>query len=414
MSGADDLEGEGLKIPKAETLEAGIIDDQPWRLWHMIVLILLAALFLWAWTTIGLWAVVLLVFLAVALGIGWSITAVRGASSQRYALLWMLAIAADHKMPLATTVEAFAGQFRGAYRRRVRRLAARLNQGAPLSHALRSVHGLSSPDANILIEVAEDSGRLGPALRRAASLQAARSTLSQTLASQVVYLLLILLITQVITAFLLYFIVPKFEAIFNDFGVSLPRSTMSVIQLSHLAVRFLVPLWLPLLTLGLILLVPITLSAGTSFESAIVARLFPRRHAAAILRSLAMCVEAGQPMERGLRTLASHYPIASVRRRLNLAWKNVHHGVDWREALRRHALISQADQEVLSAASAVGNLGWAMNDLADAVDRRLSLRVAMLSQAVWPLVIVAIASLVLFLAVGFFAPLVTLIGRLSG
>jgi type II secretory pathway component PulF len=146
----------------------------------------------------------------------------------------------------------------------------------------------------------------------------------------------------------------------------------------------------------------------------IVGRLFPRRHAAAILRSLAMCVEAGQPMERGLHTLAKHYPVASVKRRLHRAWNNVHNGADWREALRRHSLISQADEDVLSASSAVGNVAWAMNDLADAVDRRLSLRMAMLTQAVWPLVIIALAGLVLFLAVGFFTPLVMLIGRLSG
>ena len=40
------------------------------------------------------------------------------------------------------------------------------------------------------------------------------------------------------TIFLFYFIVPKFEAIYIDFGSPLPRITIFAIELSHLVIKF--------------------------------------------------------------------------------------------------------------------------------------------------------------------------------
>ncbi|MDG3004020.1 type II secretion system F family protein [Paludisphaera mucosa] len=401
--------------PGANEARATYSAAEPWRLWHMLVLVLNVAVFLWAYTAIGGWAVVLLILLLVTLIVGWVFMAIRGHASQQHALLWMLAIAAEHRMPLATTVEAFANQYRGWFRRRVLRLAALLDQGASLSFALRDVRGLASADSAMLVEMGEESGRLGPTLRRAAAIQSSRSAVGATLASQASYLLILLLITQVITGFLLYFIVPKFEAIFLDFGVALPTSTKIMLSGAHFATsQLLVPIWLPLLTLGLLFIIPRALTGGAGFDFPLIGRLFRRRHAALILRSLAMTAESKRPIEDGLHTLASRYPTRWVRRRIAAAEDEVRRGVDWREALARQGLIRATDHEVLNTAAAVGNLPWAMNDLADAADRRTALRMSLLAQAIWPFVILSLGALVMFLAVGFFAPLVELIGRLAG
>src|SRR5262249_30823821 len=42
-----------------------------------------------------------------------------------------------------------------------------------------------------------------------------------------------------IVGFILYFIIPKFEAIFKDFGVDLPKMTIWLIQGSHFIIRYL-------------------------------------------------------------------------------------------------------------------------------------------------------------------------------
>ena len=62
----------------------------------------------------------------------------------------------------------------------------------------------------------------------------------------------------------------------------------------------------------------------------------------------------------------------------------------------------------------VGNLAWAMRELAETGERRLAYRFQAVIQTLFPLVVVGLGLVVFFLAVAFFAPLVELIRRLAG
>lgn len=256
---------------------------EPRRLFRVLGIVVVPALFIWGYIWTGPLAVFLLVMFTIAMVVGGSFMAIRGRDSQRYALLWMLAIAADHRMPLATSVEAFAGQYRGGFRRRVVRLATLLAEGAGLSFAIRQVSGLMSAETAMMVEVGEENDRLGEALRRAAAQQSERSTGSQELAAQMSYLGIILLIGQGIVFFIMYFITPKFEAIFHDFGIPLPPVTLFVIGVSHFLTGYLI---FPIVTVGaavaLLALPRLSADGAAAWLPAGSAR---RRHAALILRA---------------------------------------------------------------------------------------------------------------------------------
>ncbi len=88
-------------------------------------------------------------------------------------------------------------------------------------------------------------------------------------------------------------------------------------------------------------------------------------------------------------------------------------GADWIDALWRAGVIRKSDAEVLASAASVGNLAWACRELADTADRRQQLRIQVLTQAIFPLAVVAMGMAVAFLAVGYFLPLVNIIRRLT-
>ena len=143
-------------------------------------------------------------------------------------------------------------------------------------------------------------------------------------------------------------------------------------------------------------------------------RLARRYDTAAILDALALVAESQRPMTEGLTTLARTYPSYAIRRRLQLAWEDVTAGADWREALLARQLINRADFAVLGAASRVGNLGWALGELADSSRRRLTYRLHALVQVLFPLAIGLVGLTVMFFVVGLFMPLVALIQNLTG
>lgn len=355
-------------------------------------------------------SVPIILLFACALGAG-AIVARRW-TSQQDSLLWMLAIAADHGMPLATTVRAFAEQFGYRYRRGALQLAERLERGKSLADALEASRELTSPDARLLVRAGQESGRVGQTLRATVSARSELASLRTGVAAKLSYLLGLLLIVQLIGGFCLYFIMPKYEAIFMDFGVGLPDVTIWVIHVGHFFAKYF--FWVPPLTVILLIWIPFAVASWSGLNAPILSRFFKRRHATLILRSLGPFVEAGLPIERGMDMLADHYPTRWVRRKLTKAALRVHQGTDWRAALAAEGLIREADREALSAAAVVGNLPWAMNDLADAADRRGRVRIEAWAQTLYPAGVVLMGVVVLFLGMGFFAPLVRLMGRLSG
>ena len=100
--------------------------------------------------------------------------------------------------------------------------------------------------------------------------------------------------------------------------------------------------------------------------------------------------------------------------RLKRVEQDLVHGIDWTRSLRYHGLIRASDAAVLESAQRVGNLTWAMRQTAETGERRLALRLQLLIQILYPLVLFLIAALVGLIGAAYFAPLVMLIERLSG
>jgi type II secretory pathway component PulF len=383
-----------------------------WRLSHMMWLIAGIAVVLALFVTIGAPFVVFAIVLLFAMAIGAGVILARRRSTQQDSLLWILAIAAEGNMPLAPTVAAFADQYGGKYRRRIMNLAAELDAGCALPEALVRVPPVVSRDAVLLARVGVQTGRLPQALRMAASSRASQLPIWTAIATRFAYLLALLLFMQTICGFMMYYIVPMFESIFKDFGVPLPTSTISMIEGSHLLIKY--GVWIPPLEVLLLIFLPFSFAGWVNYDVPFFDRLLKRRHAALVLRSLSLVVDAGKPIEVGLTTLASHYPTLWLRRRLIKVDDHVQLGESWISALERQGVIRTSDAQVLTSASVVGNLAWAMRELAETSERRLAFRFQAVIQTLFPLVVVSLGLVVLFVAVAFFSPLIELIRRLSG
>jgi type II secretory pathway component PulF len=142
-------------------------------------------------------------------------------------------------------------------------------------------------------------------------------------------------------------------------------------------------------------------------------RVLGRRHTALVLRSLSLAVEGTKPIAVGLETLAEHYPTAWMRRRLAHVRDDLRAGADWIESLRHRGVLRASDAEVIKSAGAVGNLSWALAELAESIERRLAARANMVVQTFFPVAVIMLGGVVFLLAVAYFIPLVKLITELA-
>jgi len=354
------------------------------------------------------------IIFAFAMVMGAGIIQARRRSTRQDSLLWVLAIASEHGMPLPPAIAACAEQYWGPAYARIMGLADRLNLGTMLPEALEQSRGVVSRDAVLLSWVGQESGKLPRALRMAATARSTQLPIWTAIAARLSYILGVLLVMQTISSFILYFIIPKFEAIFKDFNVALPMVTIWVIEVSHLLIKYgAITSVLFVAELGLLIFLPFSFLAWGNYNIPLLDRLLGRRHTALIFRSLGLMVEGDKPILLALSTLANHYPTGWVRRRLRRVWSEVKDRADWIESLQQHRLIRSTDAEVLSSAAAVGNLAWALHELAETAERRLATRVQAVVQTLFPLMVVCLGVLVFFIGVAYFAPLVSLISKLA-
>ncbi|MGA2798427.1 MAG: type II secretion system F family protein [Thermoguttaceae bacterium] len=335
--------------------------------------------------------------------------------SKQNTLLWSLAISAEKGIPLVPTLEAFARGSGGRLAEKAHRLAQLLNSGVSLPDAIDLVPGILPQKVLPMIRVGYDSGALAKSLRQAVSTRDLFTIIGNSFFAKLVYIGMVIIFGTGVLTFMLIKIVPNYEKIFRDFRTDLPVMTTALIGTSNFIVQFgFIFMLLFLLFIGLIIYLMVYYMGWINFSPPGLARIMRRRHAAIILDSLALAAESNQPLGNGVLTLAGTYPQSSIRRKLSYVGAEIRMGRDWSESLCSHGLIKRADQAVLKAAQRVGNLPWAMREMADSNRRRLAYRLNALVQVAYPPVIICIGLMVMFIVVGLFYPLVSLIMRLTG
>jgi general secretion pathway protein F len=383
------------------------------RLGQLMVWVFVCSLFCWLLARVPFAHVVIGLFLfGIACAVGIAVIVIRRRTTLQLAFLSWLAIATGRGVPLPQAVESFAEQCRGRYRRRLLAVLVALRRGATVPEAL-SIRGVLPNDARVLVWAGCATDDLPGALLEAAALRAEHQSFRGPLASRFSYLLFVLLFLQTISGLILYFIIPKYEAIFRDFRVSLPESTRKVLRLCHLigesgwgvlllALEVIFLIYLPFAVVG---------QAGRGVPLA--DRLFLRRHAALILRVLARFVERGRPLGEGLGALVEIYPARWIRRRLRRVADDLDRGSHWCTSLHARGLIRDVDAAVLESAQRAGNLPWALRETAESSERRLRYRLQAWIQVLFPVAVIALGCLVFLIVVAYFQPLVTLIEALT-
>lgn len=84
-----------------------------------------------------------------------------------------------------------------------------------------------------LVRAGEASGTLGPTLARISEFQERSAELRSNVQSALMYPVVLVLVAIVAVLVMIFFVVPKFEATFRQFGKALPASTENLLALAH-------------------------------------------------------------------------------------------------------------------------------------------------------------------------------------
>jgi type II secretory pathway component PulF len=312
---------------------------------------------------------------------------------------------------------------------RLRRLTELLEKGASLETALRHSTPEVSTRVASLVGAAERTGQLPRTLARVVDEMQERPEEIQRSAFGRWYPLLMTLGLLGIGSMLMVFVVPKMQAIFNDYGLRLPWATRLLIGMSNGVgeVRF---LGIPV-ALGVVVGLAIVVLGGMFEEIWTPTRprlriawldrlawwlpvwhnLALHRGLADVCETLAGALKAGQPLPRAVEEAATLRINDVLRDRLQL----------WQGGIERGLPTDQAAREARLPSLFCGMIGGRTGDLplhaveflASYYRSRFSRSRELLRAAAIPAMALFFGAFVLFIVAGMFTPLLHMMDHLS-
>ncbi len=271
-----------------------------------------------------------------------------------------------------------------------------------------------------MIKAGEAGGALEAILQRLADFKEKSQSLKRKIKGAMVYPIVVIFVACVIVGFILYFIIPKFEAIFNDFGVPLPKMTILLIEASHFLIKyfylvFMTPLfiWIFIKLLyrnktgayvcdRILLMIPVM---GAIAEKSTVART---------MRTLGTLVQSGVPILESLNIVKETAGNAVFERAFTRIYDSIREGETIAQPLREARIVDDIVVNMIDVGEETGDLDTMLNKIADNYDEEVEVAVESLVSLLEPIMIVVLGGIVGFIVIALFLPLVTLISKLSG
>jgi general secretion pathway protein F len=249
------------------------------------------------------------------------------------------------------------------------RLAEQLRQGQRLSSALRNQPGVFSPLFVGVIQAAEGTSDLPQALARFLEYETRVQSVRHKVTSAAIYPAILLAVGLAVSLFLLGYVVPRFSAVYEGGGRSLPWASQVLMNWGRFAGQHGAEM-LTGFAAGAVLLFwclrRLVVASGWSRIIRLLPGAQPKLHVLQLSRlylTLGMLLEGGIPVQHALR-LCSAVVDAGAGVQLNAVRGNVESGQSLSESLHRHGLSTPVAIRLLRVGEQSGQLGLMLSSAA--------------------------------------------------
>jgi type IV pilus assembly protein PilC len=301
-----------------------------------------------------------------------------------------------------------------------------------------------------MIKAGEAGGVLEVILRRLAEFQERSLALKRRVRGALIYPVFVVLFAVAVLAFIMWFIVPKFEQIFAEFGTTLPTMTVFLINLSDAAVRF----WylIPGIPISLWLFVKLLrrFPAGRTgwdlfaLKSPVFGQLVEKNALARSTRTLGTLVSSGVPILEALNITRETSGNSVFERIYAKVSESIRQGESISKPMKQYSktafqpfaavfffvfipvvglilyvlryktrVIDDLVVNMVDVGEETGELDTMLYKIADNYDEEVKVLTESLTKLMEPLLIIVLGVAVGFIVVALFMPLVTLIENLS-
>ncbi|MDR0522744.1 MAG: type II secretion system F family protein [Planctomycetaceae bacterium] len=363
-----------------------------------------------------------------------------------------LSILQDAGLPILRSLNILKNQApNGALRNSLIDTVYEIEGGSSLSEAMAKNPRVFNRLYINMIKAGEAGGALETILQRLAEFLEASERLKQRIKSAMTYPVCVIFFAVCILAFIMIWIVPQFEKIFNDFDSKLPTPTLILINASQATVRY----WylIPLIPISLWLLIKLTTSFAEGrfgwhlflLKCPIFGPLVEKTTVARSTRTLGTLVTSGVPILESLHitkeasnnavfeqmyqkileairdgdTIANPMKLYSrppfhLGALLYFAFFGVLVGALYYLTKLKGRIMDDMVVNMVDVGEETGELDTMLYKVADTYDQEVEAATDALMSMLEPVLVIFLGVVVGFIVVALFMPLIKLIGDLSG
>lgn len=262
-----------------------------------------------------------------------------------------------------------------------------------------------------VIHVGENTGRLDEAFRRIAQyLELERETIKR-LKSATRYPSFVLIAIGVAIAILNVFVIPAFANVFAKFHAQLPWQTQVILAIS----QFFVAYWPHLLVTFAGAAYGISRWVDTSdgrhawdrlkLKLPIIGPIFERINLARFCQTFAMVMKAGLPVTQGLTVVANAIGNEYMSRLVLGMRAGIERGESITKTAGASGMFTPVVMQMLAVGEETGSIDELLEQSAGFYEEEIDYSLKTLTDAIEPILIIAIGAMVLVLALGVFLPL---------
>ena len=292
-------------------------------------------------------------------------------------------------------------------------------EGRSLSAAMASQPEIFSDLYVNMVRAGESSGALVEVLRRMASHFQQFAELQGKFVTAMIYPLLVCSVGLGLMLFFVYFMLPKFMDMFNDFGVELPLPTRMLIGLSYVATHLC--WWVILIVLTALFIVFKRFQATEGgkekldrwkMKAPVFGKVVKLNLFAQFSRTLATLLENGVPVLNALQITEQVIPNRLLKTAIAQTREAVTDGKTIAQPLARSKLFPQLMVDLVKIGEETGDVPGALSNLAETYENELQIALRIMTNLIEPLLIIVMAVGVAFLLLSVLLPMFRMISNI--
>jgi type IV pilus assembly protein PilC len=295
----------------------------------------------------------------------------------------------------------------------------RVNSGSSISEAFAEEGDLFPRLYWTSLKAGEKSGEIEAVLRRYLKYQKTVLALTRKVVSTLVYPVILIVLSAILIAILMTYVIPRFSEFFKDFDAELPALTVMVLGIATFLQKNFLLLLAALAGLGFLASRWFKTAAGrlwldgVALKVPIVGGIFRRFAITQFTRSLGTLLGGGTPLVPSLENAADAIGNRSVSRRVAAVVPKVREGGELWRALEQTGIFTDLTIEMIKVGESSGALEEMLAAVSEFYDEEIDLLLARVISFVEPAILVIMGGVIVTILLSVYLPMFRLMSAIK-